>query len=186
MVSHHIGSVRWNVFSSEPCSFVWQNSISIEIWWDLVSKTVFSMYCDIDRPKNIDFWQTLRNYHGAVSSISANYLRREPLYTTTSSFGASFLLPSSAEDDIKFPKTQGCHVAMHLLHATPCQLREFTLDILHAQVISSSITIDCSPRPPAPVRNFLSPPVNEITLAWNSHRFMGAMYPHILLQKDCL
>ena len=48
------------------------------------------MYCDIGRPKNMDFLQTLRNYHGAVSSISANYLRREPFYTTTSSFGASF------------------------------------------------------------------------------------------------
>ena len=65
------------------------------------------MYCEIGRPKNMDFLQTLRNYHGAVSSISANYLRREPFYTTTASFGASFLLPSSAEDDIKFPKTQG-------------------------------------------------------------------------------
>ena len=73
-----------------------------------------------------------------------------------------------------------------LLHATACQLREFTLDLLHAKFISSSITIDCSPRPPDPVRNFLTPPVNENTLAWNSHRFMGAMYRHILLPKDCL
>ena len=29
-----------------------------------------------------------------------------------------------------------------LLHATACQLREFTLDLLHAKFISSSITID--------------------------------------------
>ena len=83
-------------------------------------------------------------------------------------------------------RLKGAMLPCILLLATACQLWEFTLELFQAQFISSSITIDCSPRPPAPVRNFLSPPVNEITLAWNSHRFMGAMYPHILFQKDCL
>ena len=62
-------------------------------------------------------------------------------------------------------RLKGAMLPCILLHATACQLYEFTLDLLHAQVIRTSITIDCIPTPPAPVQNFLPPPVTENTLA---------------------
>ena len=55
------------------------------------------------------------------------------------------------------------------------------MDRFQAHLITSSLVIYCSPKPPAPVQNFLPPPVNANTLASNSHRFKGPTYPHIIL-----
>ena len=60
------------------------------------------------------------------------------------------------------------------------------MDRFQAHLITSSLVIYCSPKPPAPVQNLLTPPVNENTLAWNFHRFKGPTYPHILLPKESL
>ena len=125
---------------------------------------------------------TIERFQAQVLTISsANHSTPQPPASVP-----HFLLPPSTEDDINSQRLKGAMLPCILFLATACQLCEFTLDLFHAQVITSSITIDCSPRPPAPVPNFLPPPVNENTLAWNSHRFKGAMYPHILLYKDCL
>ena len=96
------------------------------------------------------------------------------------------LPPPSTEAGIKFPKIRGCHVAMHLIYCHRRQFCEYTMDRFQAHLITSSLVIYCSPKRPAPVQNFLTPPVNENTLAWNSHRFKGPMYPHILLPKETL
>ena len=144
------------------------------------------MYCDIGRPQNMDFfansaklpWSGFK--HKCKLSPARTILHHNHQLRCL-----IFCYRRVPETILNSQRLKGAMLPCILLHATPCLLREFTWDLLHAQVISSSITIDCSPRLPAPVPDFWPPPVNENTLAWNSHRFMGAMYPHILLPKDC-
>ena len=52
-----------------------------------------------------------------------------------------------------------------LFLATVAQFCECTMDRFQAHLITSSLVIYCSPKLPAPVQNFLTPPVNENTLA---------------------
>ena len=105
------------------------------------------MYCDIGRSKNMDFLQTLRNYHGAVSSISANYLRREPSTPQPPASVPHFCYRRVLKTTLNSQRLKCAMLPCILVHATACQLCEFTLDLLHEKFISSSITIDCSPRP---------------------------------------
>ena len=96
------------------------------------------------------------------------------------------LPPPSTEAGIKFPKIHGCHVAMHLIYCHHHSIFECTMDRFQAHLITSSLVIHCSQKLPALVRNFFTPPVNEITLKRNSHRFKGPTYPHNLLPKETL
>ena len=72
------------------------------------------MYCNIARPKKMGYLQTckftMERFQAKVLTISGANHSTPQLPASV----ADFLLPPSTEDDIKFPKTQGCHVAMHL------------------------------------------------------------------------
>ena len=187
MGSNHIGTIRWNVFSSEPCSLVWRNSISIEIWWDLVCKNSFLHVLRHRPTQKYGFFANSANipWSGFKHKCQLSPARTI-LHHNRQLRCLIFCYRRVSKTILNSQRLKGTMLPCILLHATACQVREFSLDLLHAKFISISITIDCSPRPPAPVRNFLPPLVNENTLAWNSHIFMGAMYPHILLPKDCL
>ena len=187
MGSNHLGTVRWNVFSSEPCSLVWRNSISIEMWWDLVSKNSFLHVLQHRPTQKYGFFANSMNL--PWSSFKHKCLispARTILHHNRQLRCLIFCYRRAPKTTLNSQRLKGAMLPCILFLATACQLCEFTLDLFHAQVITSFIMIDCSPRLPAPVPNFLPPPVNENTLAWNSHRFKGAMYPHILLPKDCL
>ena len=180
MGSNHIETIRRIVFSSEPCSFVSRNSISIEIWWDLVSNNSFLHVLRHRPTQKYGFFANSANLplsgfkHKCKISPARTILHHNRQLRCL-----IFFYRRVPKTILNSQRLKGDMLSCILLHDTTCQLREFSLDLFHAKFISSSITIDCSPRPQAPVRNFLPPPVNENTLAWNSHRFMGAMYPHI-------
>ena len=143
------------------------------------------MYFIIDHPENMVFW--------LLDEFSMEWFQARVI-TSSSAIHSTPQLPSqlrnclpppSTEAGIKFQKIHGCHVAMHLIY---CHRRSilWTMDRFQAHLITSSLVIYYSPNPPDPVQNFLTPPVNENTFAWNSHRFKGPRYPYILLPEESL
>ena len=161
------------------------NSISVEMWSNLVSEHIFVHVFHHRPPRKYDFFCLLYEFSmegfqtHVITSSSAIHSTPQPPPQLR-----NCLPPPSTEDGIQFRKIHGCHVAMHLISCTVAQFYECTMDRFQAHLITSYLVIYCMPKPPAPVQNFLTPPVNENTLAWNSHRFKGPTYLHILLPKE--
>ena len=136
------------------------------MWSNLVSEHIFVHVCHHRPPRKYGVFCLLCEF--SIERFQAHVI------TSSSAIHATPLPPSqlrnclpppSIEACIKFRKIHGWHVAMHLISCTVAQFYECTIDRFQAHLITSSLVIYCSPKPPAPVQNFLTPPVNENTLA---------------------